>query len=43
MDEENPFINTLFDYSPGDQVVLTVVRDGEEMQLTVTLGDRADL
>ena len=43
MDEENPFINTLFDYSPGDQVVLTVVREGEEMQLTVTLGDRADL
>jgi 2-alkenal reductase len=26
--------------SPGDQVVLTVIRDGEEMEVTVTLGKR---
>jgi S1-C subfamily serine protease len=32
----------LRDYEPGDTVGLTVVRDGEERTLDVTLGERPD-
>jgi len=43
LDTEHPFVNTLFEYSPGDTVILTVLRNGEELQIEVVLGDRADL
>jgi S1-C subfamily serine protease len=28
-------------YEPGDVVTLTILRDGEEIQLEVTLGERS--
>jgi S1-C subfamily serine protease len=43
---DDPIENTgdlfgaLRDYQPGDTVELTVVRDGEEQTLDVTLGER---
>ena len=35
-------LGTLRDYQPGDTVSLTVVRDGEERTLDVTLGERPE-
>ena len=35
-----PLMNALFDHQPGDQVTLTVQRDGSTTSLTVTLGER---
>jgi S1-C subfamily serine protease len=45
LDQDNQFINlVVFDHQPGDTVTLTVDRDGETMQIDVTLGTRpADL
>jgi S1-C subfamily serine protease len=45
LDQDNQFINlVVFDHKPGDTVTLTVDRDGETMQIDVTLGTRpADL
>lgn len=41
IDAEHPFINELiFDHKPGDQVTLTVERDGESIEIDVTLGER---
>lgn len=36
------FTDALAAYRPGDEVVLRYLRDGEERQATVRLGDRAD-
>ncbi|MFN5932830.1 MAG: PDZ domain-containing protein [Roseiflexaceae bacterium] len=30
----------LLQHQPGDQIVLTVLRDGQESEYTVTLGER---
>jgi serine protease Do len=35
---DRPYINLLFEYEPGDTVRFNVVRDGQELQLEVTLG-----
>lgn len=45
IDQDNQFINlVVLSHKPGDTVTLTVVRDGEEIELDVTLGTRpADL
>ena len=45
IDQNNQFINmVVLEHRPGDTVTLTVVRDGEQMELDVTLGVRpADL
>ena len=41
IDESHPFINSLiFDHKPGDSVELGVDRNGDEITLTVTLGER---
>jgi S1-C subfamily serine protease len=41
IDQDNPFINlVVIEHRPGDTVTLTVVRDGEEIELDVTLGVR---
>ncbi|MFO8037750.1 MAG: trypsin-like peptidase domain-containing protein [Anaerolineales bacterium] len=37
LNENNPFINALYDHSPGDQVTLNVKRDGETIEVEVTL------
>jgi 2-alkenal reductase len=39
LDERHSYINTLYNYKPGDTVNLTVVRDGQTLQLQITLGE----
>jgi S1-C subfamily serine protease len=39
IDETHSYVNTLFTFKPGDQVTLTVIRDGNEIQLPITLGE----
>jgi len=39
IDENHSYINALFQYKPGDQVTLEVVRDGKTLQVQVTLGE----
>jgi len=39
MDETHSYVNALFTFNPGDQVTLTLMRDGKEMQVQVTLGE----
>jgi 2-alkenal reductase len=39
LDETHSYVNTLFEFQPGDQVMLDVVRGGETTQLNVTLGE----
>ena len=40
INEENPYINVLYSYEPGDATTLTVVRGQETIELTVTFGER---
>jgi 2-alkenal reductase len=40
LDETHSYINTLFNYKPGDTVTLTVMRQSQEIQLTITLGEQ---
>jgi serine protease Do len=39
IDETHSFINALFTYKPGDVVKLDVVRNGQHLQVQVTLGE----
>ena len=39
LDATHAYINTLFEYSPGDVVTLTVMRGSEQIQVDVTLGE----
>lgn len=39
LDENHSFLNTLFTYKPGDTVTVVVVRNGQTLQLQVTLGE----
>ena len=39
LDATHTYINTLFQYAPGDTVTLTVMRDNEQTQVDVTLGE----
>ncbi len=39
LDETHAYINTLFQYSAGDTVTLTINRNGNQVQVPVTLGD----
>jgi serine protease Do len=39
MDETHSYLNTLYTYKPGDQVTLTVIRNGQNLQITATLGE----
>jgi serine protease Do len=39
LDETHSYVNTLFTFKPGDQVTLTVIREGQEMQVPITLGE----
>ena len=41
LDETHSFINTLFDYKPGDKVQVEVERGNNTVDLTVTLGEGA--
>jgi serine protease Do len=39
LDDTHAYINTLFQYSAGDTVTLTIMRNGRETQVQVTLGE----
>lgn len=39
LDETHAYINTLFQYSAGDTVTLTVMRNGKQIKVQVTLGE----
>jgi serine protease Do len=39
INDEHPFINLLFQYEPGQAVVFTVIRDSEEFQAEIILGE----
>jgi S1-C subfamily serine protease len=39
IDDTHSYLNTLYTYEPGDQVVLTIVRQGADLELQVTLGE----
>jgi serine protease Do len=39
LDETHSYINTLFQYKPGDTVTLEYIRNGKTLQAQVTLGD----
>jgi len=39
LDETHAYINTLFQYSAGDMVTLTVNRNGKQIQVQATLGE----
>lgn len=41
LDKDNPFLNQLLKYAPGDTVVLDVLRGADEIQVKVTLGERS--
>ena len=40
IDEDNSFVNSLFNYQPGEQVVIEVARGDETLELEVVLGER---
>lgn len=40
IDIENPFINRLLQYEPGDVVTFQVVKDDQEIDLQITLGEQ---
>ena len=39
IDENHPYINTLYAHKPGDQIPLEVYRDGKTVQLQIILGE----
>jgi serine protease Do len=39
LDENNAYINTLFQYNPGEVVSLSIMRGSQEIELQVTLGE----
>jgi serine protease Do len=39
IDQDHSYLNTLYAYKPGDTVMLTVIRDGQAVQLQITLGE----
>jgi 2-alkenal reductase len=39
LDDDNAFINTLFNFSPGDTITLDVTRGDQNLELDVTLGE----
>jgi 2-alkenal reductase len=39
IDETHSYVNSLFNYKPGDTIPITVMRAGKETQLQVTLGE----
>ncbi len=39
LDETHTYVNTLFTFKPGDQITLTFVRNGQETQVQITLGE----
>ncbi|MGB3683318.1 MAG: hypothetical protein WA990_12655 [Rubrobacteraceae bacterium] len=42
MESFGDLLSVLRDYGPGDTVTLTVLRDGEEVETEVRLGEREE-
>ncbi|HEY8446842.1 MAG TPA: trypsin-like peptidase domain-containing protein [Thermomicrobiales bacterium] len=42
IDQENSFSEVLFEHEPGETVIATVNRDGDEIEVEVTLAERPD-
>jgi 2-alkenal reductase len=40
LNEENTFINTLFNFSPGETISFEVIREGDLLEIEVELGER---
>jgi serine protease Do len=40
IDENHPYINVLYKYSPGDTTTLSIVRGDQNLEVTVTFGSR---
>ncbi|MFQ5987593.1 MAG: S1C family serine protease [Dehalococcoidia bacterium] len=40
IDEENPFLNVLMKFQPNETVTLTIIRQGTEMEVEITLAER---
>ena len=39
LDETHSYVNALFAFNPGDQINLTVTRNGKDVQVQITLGE----
>ena len=39
LDDSHSYLNTLFTYRPGDQLNLTIIRNGQALEVPVTLGE----
>jgi 2-alkenal reductase len=39
LDETHSYVNTLFTFKPSDQITLTIIRDGKDSQIQITLGE----
>ena len=39
LDETHSYVNALFSYQPGDRIPLVVMRDGQQTELQITLGE----
>jgi serine protease Do len=39
LDETHAYVNTLFNYKPGDQITIELMRDGKTMQVQATLAE----
>jgi 2-alkenal reductase len=39
LDETHSYVNALFSYQPGDQIPLVVMRNGQQTELQITLGE----
>lgn len=42
LNQDNPFINVLYEYEPGDRVTVTVLREGGQRQLDLALSERPE-
>ncbi len=40
LDEDHPFINVLYDYSPGETTLLEVMRDSSQVEIEITFGEQ---
>ena len=40
LDADQPFINALYEYEPGQVIAVEIIRDSEQLQLEVQLGQR---
>jgi S1-C subfamily serine protease len=42
IDQHTSFTEALFEHKPGETVPITIVRDGEQIEVEITFGERPD-